>query len=728
MLATRVKFRIPTTQRNPSEEEKLKYLQMAVTKDPLTNETSPSKMNSRSKDAQQPKRKHSIKSSSRVVPAPLYSATTTVLLTHEQKELIQSIGFGSILDLGINEIPVLLGRYVVDNFNHETSSICLPTGKIQITRQSIHDLLAVPIGGEKIVTRQRHKKSDKVTQIWKQQFTVKNIRPSDVVEQLKENKYIQDKAKRKQLFVLNFLVLFTSCMIARNKLGTCNATFLPLITSIDRASQLDWCGYILDCLIEAGKELSLGKTGAFFGGSLSTLVLHYVDSTKCNNVIVPRKRPAITEWTTALLNQREFAELRDGGFGRGEILTKSTAEEEENESEQRQNTSKEEDYEEYVHSVYKRVLSCKHDFEDAVNRGLILYPENSLIAEMQSKMKALFGSHEPRDEDEFDESTDPPPILLNISGTDEPGGSFSSAHLRTKRKREEAGSSYFHKRRNNKCQDLVENENNENEVRSIKKRVLYDRQDASKAQRFSDPPNPFQTPADADLEPPKSAPGFGSEPRQDSTGRRKNLLVLDINGIVADVVKIDKDFLYVKTGKGLYNDRLFYLDERNCRLPDSDQCVFKRPYCKDFIQFCLQRFEVVIWSSKTPKNVKALVDILIGELKDDLLTVLDQDATIRDKGTIYTKPLQVLWKKYSRFNMKNTLLIDDSPEKSAHVNPPGTVICPRRYIHNVNIEDEVLGPDGELREYLEMVASHANIQEYVTKSPFVEGAKIAKKT
>jgi hypothetical protein len=43
--------------------------------------------------------------------------------------------------------------------------------------------------------------------------------------------------------------------------------------------------------------------------------------------------------------------------------------------------------------------------------------------------------------------------------------------------------------------------------------------------------------------------------------------------------------------------------------------VFKRPYCDDFLRFCMHHFELGIWSSRLRANVDAAVDIL---MEDDV--------------------------------------------------------------------------------------------------------------
>ncbi|KAK1267878.1 hypothetical protein QJS04_geneDACA006928 [Acorus gramineus] len=81
---------------------------------------------------------------------------------------------------------------------------------------------------------------------------------------------------------------------------------------------------------------------------------------------------------------------------------------------------------------------------------------------------------------------------------------------------------------------------------------------------------------------------------------RKILLVLDLNGLLADV----------------------FLDIHNAYRGDrriGGKSVFRRPFCNEFLKFCFERFDVGVWSSRKRKNVDGLVDFLMGSMKRKLL-------------------------------------------------------------------------------------------------------------
>lgn len=198
---------------------------------------------------------------------------------------------------------------------------------------------------------------------------------------------------------------------------------------------------------------------------------------------------------------------------------------------------------------------------------------------------------------------------------------------------------------------------------------------------------------------------------------RKKLLVLDFNGLLMDIVN--------------YASKKFTPDTIISR-----KAVFRRPFCDDFLRFCFEKFHVGVWSSRTKKNLKSAIDFLMGEMKSKLLFCWNQ--THCTKTGFYTlenrekpmllKELKKLWEKHEPslpwergdYNESNTLLLDDSPYKALH-NPPYTAIFPNPFCYK-DVNDKSLGPGGDLRVYLEGLASADDVRKYVEANPYGQRA------
>ncbi|KAH9676792.1 FCP1 domain-containing protein [Citrus sinensis] len=157
---------------------------------------------------------------------------------------------------------------------------------------------------------------------------------------------------------------------------------------------------------------------------------------------------------------------------------------------------------------------------------------------------------------------------------------------------------------------------------------------------------------------------------------RKKLLVLDLNGLLADIVSPPP-----KDCKA---------DKKIAR-----HAVFKRPFCHDFLRFCFERFDVGDLSYCTATSFKALENKYKALVFKELRKVWE----ISDPNCPWAK---------GDYNESNTVLLDDSPYK-ALLNPPYTAIFPCSYKYQ-NPSDNSLGAGGDLRVYLEMLAEAENVQ------------------
>ncbi|CAL4944459.1 unnamed protein product [Urochloa decumbens] len=194
---------------------------------------------------------------------------------------------------------------------------------------------------------------------------------------------------------------------------------------------------------------------------------------------------------------------------------------------------------------------------------------------------------------------------------------------------------------------------------------------------------------------------------------KKKLLILDLNGLLADI-----------------ND-----DYHNAHMADAKvrgKLVFRRPYCDDFLNFCALNFELGVWSSRKKENVASVVDIVMRDFKPRLLFCWDMSKctftghkTLENRyKPLVLKELRKLWNKEEPdlpweegdYSASNTLLVDDSPYKALR-NPPHTAIFPRSYSY-LNWNDNSLGPGGDLRVYLQNLASADDVECFVRNNPF----------
>ncbi|XP_022143931.1 uncharacterized protein LOC111013724 [Momordica charantia] len=196
-------------------------------------------------------------------------------------------------------------------------------------------------------------------------------------------------------------------------------------------------------------------------------------------------------------------------------------------------------------------------------------------------------------------------------------------------------------------------------------------------------------------------------------GPKKKLLILGLGGFLCHRV-----FRY---------DRSKFPKRRTC--PDASYGsfhVYKRPHCEEFIKFCLERFEVGIWSSAREWYMNNALDSIMIGLRGKLLFAWDQTECTRTcffdlekkERPIFLKELKKVWllRTLTKFSSSNTLLIDKEPYK-ALLNPPHTAIFPNEYKAD-DVEDGGFKCGSDLRLYLEKLAEAEDVPGFVKGNPF----------
>ncbi|KAB2073337.1 hypothetical protein ES319_A07G075700v1 [Gossypium barbadense] len=197
---------------------------------------------------------------------------------------------------------------------------------------------------------------------------------------------------------------------------------------------------------------------------------------------------------------------------------------------------------------------------------------------------------------------------------------------------------------------------------------------------------------------------------------RKKLLVLDLNGILVDVVQQPNRKPNTRVdGKG----------------------VFIRPFCVEFLEFCFKTFNVGIWSSRVNRNMTKMIGFLLRKqwkrklffCWDRKLCTITKFKTLEnEEKPLVLKELRKLWDRClpelpwrkGDYDESNTLLLDDSPYKALR-NPANTGIFPYPYQYT-DADDHSLAPGGDIRDYLERIAVAENVQKFVEQNPFGQQA------
>ncbi|GKD20877.1 hypothetical protein Tco_1222580, partial [Tanacetum coccineum] len=134
--------------------------------------------------------------------------TKKIKKEESDEESVPKKGFSSLHNVSIDQLPSKLGWFVVSKF--ENYMLSLDTGdKIEVTRQKIHDMLGVPIGGYSLFDLDEREADHEFVKLWVGQFhplELRDLRVNDIARKLVAAKEIDF------LFKVNFLTLFTNTM------------------------------------------------------------------------------------------------------------------------------------------------------------------------------------------------------------------------------------------------------------------------------------------------------------------------------------------------------------------------------------------------------------------------------------------------------------------------------------------------------------------------------------
>ena len=198
-------------------------------------------------------------------PKVLYSLMSKLTLA-QRKDLIE-IGFGSLYNMAVEEIPVKIGHFVVDNFFPNEMKLKLQNYDIEITPELIHSVLGVPLGGIDFHHLAKTRVSD-LSRRWYLQFIGRYPTPKKVADVVKQTKV--DGI----LFKLSILVLFSKFFGLGGKGEQCRPQeILKYICEDTKISSIDWCKYVYDSLKVSKKGWVRDDSAIYYSGPLTALIV-----------------------------------------------------------------------------------------------------------------------------------------------------------------------------------------------------------------------------------------------------------------------------------------------------------------------------------------------------------------------------------------------------------------------------------------------------------------------
>ncbi|KAJ9565459.1 hypothetical protein OSB04_001425 [Centaurea solstitialis] len=324
----------------------------------------------------------------RTSPRTLYE--TVIGLNQAQRRAVCDMGLESIINMTIDGVPYKLGFYVVDILNTKKMSLDMINSSIQITTQSIHDLMGLRLGGLDLEDPNDEDGDESIVDEWKSQFDKPKIRPTDVMKLILET---DDASFR---FKMNFLVLFVNLMAECTPSGICNVNFISKIKNEEMIPRIDWCKFIYNKIKQSKQRWKGENRYCFYAGPLTYITLLYVEATMSPRVVIPQKKHAITSWNIGLLRKREATEIAAGGFGMLPVkpeYTESNLKEGKRSADAPKSPLNEPGEKVYITVVEKNIkliLMAKDEAEKTIDEALNKFPRDPNLLKYKHQLKSMF--------------------------------------------------------------------------------------------------------------------------------------------------------------------------------------------------------------------------------------------------------------------------------------------------------------------------------------------------
>ncbi|CAI9282298.1 unnamed protein product [Lactuca saligna] len=160
-------------------------------------------------------------------------------MSPEQKQAILRMGFGSILQVNITSYLGQLSYYLLDVYDVDTRRLVLQNSVIEITEQTFHDMMGLPIGGVDINDLPLCDKGNQILEEWRGQYSCDKFNGEECLRRIRAT------SKDSLMFRLNFLTLFVNNFIESMLMGTNQLVYMYNMNySIKLDKRLSFIGHI----------------------------------------------------------------------------------------------------------------------------------------------------------------------------------------------------------------------------------------------------------------------------------------------------------------------------------------------------------------------------------------------------------------------------------------------------------------------------------------------------
>ncbi|TVU13656.1 hypothetical protein EJB05_37076 [Eragrostis curvula] len=242
-------------------------------------------------------------------------------LNYDQKKVLQNYGFGSLLTFDKCYVPSKFVKWVAHSVDHKSGDIILDGKVISLTRESLHMVLELPMGSKPFPINTEAGKS--------RVFCLFGL-SSMPLTSFFADKILKHEDMSEEQLVICFVLVAMSSFLCPNTCLKPSQNYFGVFEDIDKFFEYDWCGYIIDWLLNKiktfnmGKQITANELGNSLGGCLYYLAVIYLDNVDFGNRQPPDTIPRVLVWKQDMIKSySDLDEKSHGVYGLRPLLDRS---------------------------------------------------------------------------------------------------------------------------------------------------------------------------------------------------------------------------------------------------------------------------------------------------------------------------------------------------------------------------------------------------------------------
>ncbi|KAG0514139.1 hypothetical protein BDA96_10G164700 [Sorghum bicolor] len=163
-------------------------------------------------------------------------------LTEEQKAIVKSCGFGSLLHFDCTEAPRSVAYLLAKCFDVATRTVKLQNGSsFELNAFVVHQVLGVPLGGRRI--RDSASKTEK-------EIIANDTGTSTIALTIEQLINLVTRDLTGDKFARIFMLISLAIFLCPTSYGSASKHYYSAIAFVMDIPKYDWCSFILDWLVD----------------------------------------------------------------------------------------------------------------------------------------------------------------------------------------------------------------------------------------------------------------------------------------------------------------------------------------------------------------------------------------------------------------------------------------------------------------------------------------------